>query len=259
MALRMAGEEFSVVQGLDRLGWTREVRVNDTTPSLKVTQTGSGPGVQIDHAAVGENWIGFYLGGVRHGKMAIVADNKLMVATEGADLILEPAGSGRLDLRKALYNSSANNNGRVKVDDVLEIEPGTTGPGLVIQHNEQPLTAIRLRYGGWDYGELAFALPGQFSIRSNSGDLQLVPAAGSKIDAQREILNSTGNNGGRVSFADDVELQGGYKLFNVTVEAFTEATKPSAAGNAGRLIYVSDGAASSKFQGSDGTSWVSLG
>jgi hypothetical protein len=40
---------------------------------------------------------------------------------------------------------------------------------------------------------------------------------------------------------------------------FTTATRPAAASWAGALIYVSDGAAGAKFQGSDGTAWVNLG
>lgn len=40
---------------------------------------------------------------------------------------------------------------------------------------------------------------------------------------------------------------------------YTTATRPAAGAWAGGTIYVSDAAAGSKFQGSDGTSWVSLG
>lgn len=40
---------------------------------------------------------------------------------------------------------------------------------------------------------------------------------------------------------------------------YTTATRPTASDWEGGMIYVSDGAAGSKFQGSDGTSWVSLG
>ncbi|MBF8267217.1 MAG: hypothetical protein HW388_725 [Dehalococcoidia bacterium] len=47
MALRLAGEEFSVVRGLDALGWPREITVNDAVPGLKVTQSGAGVGVQM--------------------------------------------------------------------------------------------------------------------------------------------------------------------------------------------------------------------
>lgn len=44
---------------------------------------------------------------------------------------------------------------------------------------------------------------------------------------------------------------------SVTIGSFTTATRPAHA--AGKMIYVSDASAGSKFQGSDGSSWVSLG
>jgi len=47
--------------------------------------------------------------------------------------------------------------------------------------------------------------------------------------------------------------------FEVKAGVFTTATRPAAADYAGFIIYVSDGAGGSKFQGSDGSSWVSLG
>lgn len=43
------------------------------------------------------------------------------------------------------------------------------------------------------------------------------------------------------------------------LKSYTTATKPSAAGRAGQVIFVSDGGAGNVFQGSNGTSWVSLG
>ncbi len=43
------------------------------------------------------------------------------------------------------------------------------------------------------------------------------------------------------------------------LRSYTTATRPTAADHTGGLIFVSDGAADSKFQGSDGTSWLSLG
>ena len=45
----------------------------------------------------------------------------------------------------------------------------------------------------------------------------------------------------------------------LTLATYTTATLPAAADYPGALIYVSDAAAGAKFQGSDGTSWVSLG
>lgn len=41
--------------------------------------------------------------------------------------------------------------------------------------------------------------------------------------------------------------------------AYTVATRPAATSAPGAIIYVSDGAAGAKFQGSDGTNWVNLG
>lgn len=49
-------------------------------------------------------------------------------------------------------------------------------------------------------------------------------------------------------------MTGGLKL-----ATYTTATKPSATGLGGTVIYVSDGGAGNVFQGSNGTSWVSLG
>ena len=47
MGLRLAGEEYSVVRGLDILGWLRQIAVNSSTPALTVTQNGSGPGLRL--------------------------------------------------------------------------------------------------------------------------------------------------------------------------------------------------------------------
>ena len=57
MSLRLAGEEFSVVQGLDALGWPRKVEANDADPGMKITQNGSGPALQVvsGDIAVGAN------------------------------------------------------------------------------------------------------------------------------------------------------------------------------------------------------------
>ena len=43
------------------------------------------------------------------------------------------------------------------------------------------------------------------------------------------------------------------------LKSFTTATRPTASDHTGGVIFVSDGGAGSVFQGSDGTSWVSLG
>lgn len=46
----------------------------------------------------------------------------------------------------------------------------------------------------------------------------------------------------------------------VLLRSYTTSTRPTAAAaNAGAVIFVSDASGGSKFQGSDGSSWVSLG
>ncbi|MBA3585381.1 MAG: hypothetical protein H0W36_12805 [Gemmatimonadetes bacterium] len=46
---------------------------------------------------------------------------------------------------------------------------------------------------------------------------------------------------------------------HVVPRSFTTATRPAAASSTGTVIYVTDGAPGSRFQGSDGATWVSLG
>ena len=43
MALRLVGEGYSVVHGLDGLGWLRDITVSSSDPALTLTQQGSGP------------------------------------------------------------------------------------------------------------------------------------------------------------------------------------------------------------------------
>lgn len=64
---------------------------------------------------------------------------------------------------------------------------------------------------------------------------------------QTELANST--------FAAIVrQLQGG-----VVPRTYTTTTLPDPTKRTAEIIFVSDAAAGSKFQGSDGSSWVSLG
>lgn len=42
MALRLAGEDYSVVQGLDNLGWLRNIAPNSPDPALTIDQRGTG-------------------------------------------------------------------------------------------------------------------------------------------------------------------------------------------------------------------------
>lgn len=54
--------------------------------------------------------------------------------------------------------------------------------------------------------------------------------------------------------SDWFEVLSAFKL-----PATTSAARPAASSMAGHVIYVSDGGAGAKFQGSDGSAWVNLG
>lgn len=93
MALRLAGEEFSVVRGLDAQGWPRLVDVSDAAPAMKVVQAGSGALME------------FYDG-----------SSKVLYMDDGGDLVL----SGRaLDVRNRIKNTGAADSGAVAVEDTL--------------------------------------------------------------------------------------------------------------------------------------------
>lgn len=149
MALRLAGGEFSVLQGVDALGWLRDTRGNDALPGLKVDQRGtgrlfdfqdggasflyaldgSGPTLTrqltIEYAAPTILFNGTSGTGV--GKL--MTDNpggvpSLLLKDSGNNIRLQVAlangdmtGYGGLDLRGALKNAGAANGGAVKVDD----------------------------------------------------------------------------------------------------------------------------------------------
>lgn len=50
MPLRLAGEDYAVVQGLDDLGRLRAITVNDASPGLKINQQGAGSSLELQAA-----------------------------------------------------------------------------------------------------------------------------------------------------------------------------------------------------------------
>ena len=81
-----------------------------------------------------------------------------------------------------------------------------------------------------------------------TGDMELVQRAGGAIS----FFTGSGTFAAKLDANANLEVVGG-----LTIGSFTTATRPAHA--AGKMIYVSDASAGSKFQGSDGSSWVSLG
>lgn len=59
---------------------------------------------------------------------------------------------------------------------------------------------------------------------------------------------------------DSIHKDGGIAMVNpLVLGPFLNASLPTAANWTGGIIYVSDGAAGTKFRGSDGVAWVNLG
>lgn len=81
-----------------------------------------------------------------------------------------------------------------------------------------------------------------------TGDMELVQRAGGAIS----FFTGSGTFAAKLDANSNLAVVGG-----VTIGSFTVATRPAHA--PGKMIYVSDASAGSKFQGSDGSSWVSLG
>ena len=47
MALRLMGEEYAGIQGVDSLGWLREITVSSSDPGVKIDQQGTGPILEL--------------------------------------------------------------------------------------------------------------------------------------------------------------------------------------------------------------------
>lgn len=82
----------------------------------------------------------------------------------------------------------------------------------------------------------------------------VVPAEVDIVNADLDLNNNLLNNT-KLGTALNCNLQA---MQNFKLESFTTAARP-APGNSGRVIYVSDAASGSKFQGDAGSDWVNLG
>lgn len=141
MALRLAGEEFSVVRGLDDGGWLRQINANDTLSGLKVTQQGNAPilellsaqeqGIVIDKLYASANkrkWRIYPAEDATDVDLVISSiDNAGAVVKTPIRLDHETGrvtlgnGADFIDLLATLKNTGAANSGRVMIDDALDL------------------------------------------------------------------------------------------------------------------------------------------
>jgi len=83
MALRLMGEEYAVIQGVDDLGWLREITVNSSDPGVKIDQQGTGPILELrDNGSI----------------VALVKDGGGVELTQSLAVGVTPASSGLIRL-----------------------------------------------------------------------------------------------------------------------------------------------------------------
>ena len=131
MAIRLEGDVYSMVQGLDEQGWLREIEVVSTDPGLLIKNTGSGYALDVKGVSNQNSVrIGTATGNypltfrVNDGGVAYITSASHLELNSGAalDIILNPAKA--IDATKAIYNSGTSNSGKVLIDDDLAIVAG---------------------------------------------------------------------------------------------------------------------------------------
>lgn len=109
MALKLAGEEYSVVQGLDEQGWVKEI-FREEQPSLKVKRStlGSVFGLEIaGNTVLYVNSYALYMGtALNMGGYAISNADELAGRTNN-HLLLRPGGAAKSVIAKALPGQTA--------------------------------------------------------------------------------------------------------------------------------------------------------
>jgi len=121
MALRLAGEQCSVVRGLDDLGWVKEITRTTSDYALKITQNGSGVGLQLEGSTkikAGNSYLDLGESSTVYGY------SSASVIGAGGNVLLIPAAGYYVDIRERIQNSTANNSGDVLVDDDLAVASG---------------------------------------------------------------------------------------------------------------------------------------
>lgn len=121
MALRLAGEDYSIVRGLDGLGWLREIAISSSDAALKVAQQGAGDVVEfLDGTtsafkikdgsnvkiAVGDTPNEIHLGTTARAnllKLILNGAGSQKIYSQGGDLILDGAAI-RLDQHTTIFS-----------------------------------------------------------------------------------------------------------------------------------------------------------
>jgi len=173
MALRLAGEEASVLQGLDGLGWLREVRAGDMKPALKVNQQGTGRVLDFQDGGVSV----LYMDDGGNLKLSRILD-----FTSNQALQWPSAGD---DANNTLLQWTSPSEDTVK----FSFDTRTGIKKLVLRNITDAFTVLEI---GWDSG----------------GDFTLYQ----ELDARQAIRNAGASNGGAVAVDDELRLIDGNAL-----------------------------------------------
>ena len=159
MALRLAGELPSVVQGVDAQGWLRSIQAGDAASGLRIIKGGAtllelvqdlfngGVAIRIREAYSGGG--GYYDHTIRsaNAHLMIQANSQIRLLTGGgANLSLEPAGV--IDAQKAIGNSSASNDGNVAIAAADDLQMEGNQKGLIVRTSGGTRYRIRVNDSG---------------------------------------------------------------------------------------------------------------
>ena len=174
MALRLAGEEYSVVQGLDPQGFVREVTANDALPGLIIDQKGSGRLGEVRQSGATKVYVS------NTGVLVSLSDPALR--RDGVISYLGLQGSDTVGSEVDLYGEShATHAGRIRL-----LTPDAAKTSLV----------ERIRLAG-------AADAGQSSVTIYE-----------PLDAQQTIKNTGSANGGAVWVDDELRVTGQIAVYN---------------------------------------------
>ncbi len=188
MALRLSGEEFSVVQGLDGQGWVREVDGSgDASPGLKITPgTGSALSVEKNDAIALRQ---LKAGGGYLDLWKLNASDRIQA---GADLDLNS-----FELRNAILGTNLNVNTK-QLSKILKLQ----GPDTATQQDVEIETWDAGYYGGKIKLENAYGPGDRGRIHLYTSDSALTGTV------ERMVFSSKGAQGTRqIDVYENLEMQ----------------------------------------------------
>ena len=168
MALRLAGEEYSVVQGLDSQGWLRTVTANDALAGVTVDQQGSGRLAEFRGNGAAKAYIN------NAGSLVLLTANALLRDVDTAGL--------------QVYGGSTTGASSFIALTGKDGSPAPDGIRLFTTNAAKTATVERIRFPG--------------NADAGSGPVIVYEP----LDAREVIKNTGASNGGAVAVDDVLAL-----------------------------------------------------